>query len=66
MQSWLELTYKLYANSNVSCMRDVRGPGRTDLIVQKRCSLKNETIQEIMCLKGWWKSGFGGPITITE
>ena len=33
--------------------------GGTDLIVQKWCSLKNETIQEIMCLKGWWKSGFG-------
>jgi len=26
MQFWPELTYKLYANSNVSCMRNVRGP----------------------------------------
>ncbi len=26
MQFWPELTYKLYANSNVSCMRDVRDP----------------------------------------
>jgi len=35
--------------------------GGTDLIVQKRCSLKDKTIQEVMCLKGWWKLGFGKP-----
>ena len=29
----------------------------TDLIVQKRCSLKDQTIRELMCLKGWYKSG---------
>ena len=26
MQFWAELLYKLYTNSNVSCMRDVRDP----------------------------------------
>ena len=26
MQFWPEFTYKLYTNSNVSCMRDVQGP----------------------------------------
>ena len=33
MQFWPELTYKLYANSNVSYMRYVRGPvvGRDQL-----------------------------------
>jgi len=36
--------------------------GGTDLVVQKRCSLKDETIQKVMSLKGWWKSGFGGPV----
>ena len=33
--------------------------GGTDLVVQRRCSLTNETIREIMCLKGWWKLGLG-------
>jgi len=31
----------------------------TDLVVQRRCRLNNETIQQFMCLKGWWKSGLG-------
>jgi hypothetical protein len=30
--------------------------GGTDLIEQRRCSLKGKTIQECMCLRGWWKS----------
>ena len=41
--------------------------GRTDLVEQRRCSLKEETIRECMCLKGWWKSGFGnGMVVIKE
>ena len=38
--------------------------GGTDLVVQKRGSLKDETIQKVMDLKGWWGAGFGGPVTI--
>ena len=33
--------------------------GGTDLVVQRRCSLHSETIQEFMYLSGWWKSGLG-------
>lgn len=33
--------------------------GGTDLVAQRRCSLQGETIQEFMCLRGWWKSGLG-------
>jgi hypothetical protein len=33
--------------------------GGTDLIEQRRCSLKGKTIQECMCLRGWWKSELG-------
>ena len=40
--------------------------GGTDLVVQKRCSLKDKAIQEVMCLKGWWKSGLGRSITIND
>ncbi|CAB4446469.1 unnamed protein product [Rhizophagus irregularis] len=40
--------------------------GGTDLVVQKRCSLKESTIRETMCLKGWWKSGVGGSIIIND
>ncbi|EXX56617.1 hypothetical protein RirG_214540 [Rhizophagus irregularis DAOM 197198w] len=40
--------------------------GGTDLVVQKRCSLKKSTIRETMCLKGWWKSGVGGSIIIND
>lgn len=40
--------------------------GGTDLITQKRCSLKESTIQETMCLKGWWKSNVGGSIIIND
>jgi hypothetical protein len=40
--------------------------GGTDLVVQKWCSLKESTIREIMCLKGWWKSGVGGSIIIND
>jgi hypothetical protein len=29
--------------------------GGTDLVVSKRCSLKDETIHKCMCLKGWLK-----------
>ena len=32
--------------------------GETDLVTQKRRSLKGETIHEIMCLKSWLKAGF--------
>jgi hAT family C-terminal dimerisation region len=32
--------------------------GGTDLVEQRRCSLKGNTIKEYMCLKGWLKSGF--------
>ena len=39
--------------------------GGTDLVTQKRCSLKGETIHEIMCLKSWLKAGFG-EINIVE
>jgi hypothetical protein len=40
--------------------------GGTDLVVQKRCSLKELTIWEVMCLKGWWKAGVGGSIIISD
>jgi len=40
--------------------------GGTDLVVQKRCSLKDETIQKVMCLKGWWKSDLGIPIILND
>ncbi|GBC14125.2 ribonuclease H-like protein [Rhizophagus irregularis DAOM 181602=DAOM 197198] len=40
--------------------------GGTDLVVQKRCSLKESTIRETMCLKGWWKSDVGGSIIIND
>ena len=40
--------------------------GSMNLVVQKRCSLKDKAIQEVMCLKGWWKSGLGGSITIND
>src|SRR5438045_8069479 len=40
--------------------------GGTDLVVQKRCSLKDETIQKVMCLKGWWKSDLGISIILTD
>jgi hypothetical protein len=33
--------------------------GETDLVTQRRCSLKGETIHEAMCLKNWLKAGFG-------
>jgi hypothetical protein len=33
--------------------------GGTDLVAQRRCSLKGETIHEAMCLKSWLKSGLG-------
>jgi hypothetical protein len=33
--------------------------GGTDLVVQRRCSLHGETIQQFMCLRDWWKSGLG-------
>ena len=33
--------------------------GGTDLVAQRRCSLKGETIHEAMCLKGWLKTGLG-------
>ena len=39
--------------------------GGTDLVIQKRCSLKGETIHEIMYLKSWLKAGFG-EINIVE
>jgi len=29
--------------------------GSAELIVDKRCSLKIETIRACMCLKSWWK-----------
>ncbi|CAB4431899.1 unnamed protein product [Rhizophagus irregularis] len=38
----------------------------TDLVTQKRCSLKGETIRELMCLKSWWKIGFNEPIIIKD
>ncbi|GBC12416.2 zinc finger BED domain-containing protein 1-like [Rhizophagus irregularis DAOM 181602=DAOM 197198] len=38
----------------------------TDLVTQKRCSLKGETIRELMCLKSWWKLGFNEPIIIKD
>ncbi|RGB26023.1 hypothetical protein C1646_722192, partial [Rhizophagus diaphanus] len=38
----------------------------TDLVVQKHCSLKDETIQKVMCLKGWWKSNLGGITIIND
>jgi hypothetical protein len=38
-----------------------------DLIEQRHCNLKGETIRECMCLKSWRKSGFGdGMIVINE
>lgn len=33
--------------------------GGTDLVTQRRCSLKGNTIHEAMCLKNWLKTGFG-------
>lgn len=33
--------------------------GGTDLVTQKRCSMKEGTIHESMCLKNWLKFGFG-------
>jgi hypothetical protein len=40
--------------------------GGTDLVEQRHCSLKGETIRECICLKGWWKSGFGDSIVVIK
>lgn len=40
--------------------------GGTDLVEQRRCSLNGETIREFMCLKGWWKSGFGDGMVVVK
>jgi hypothetical protein len=40
--------------------------GGTDLVEQRRCSLKGETIRECMYLKGWWKSGFGDDMVVIK
>jgi hypothetical protein len=40
--------------------------GGTDLVEQRRCSLKGETIRESMCLKNWWKSGIDDGIMVIK
>lgn len=33
--------------------------GGTDLVTQRRCSLKADTIHEAMCVKSWLKTDIG-------
>lgn len=55
---YLVFFYKLfYSISATSATVERIFSGGTDLVAQRRCSLQGETIQEFMCLKGWWKSG---------
>ncbi|CAB4446492.1 unnamed protein product [Rhizophagus irregularis] len=64
-QKWLMITFQYQVHTTSAPVERIFSGG-TDLVVQKRCSLKESTIRETMCLKGWWKSGVGGSIIIND